>query len=116
VGTGEFINEVTAGRKFGMDLNPDATTFAGRGVEIIRQDCFRGLAHTASSLDVYSRATFSSTCLRETALERTLNQVHKLSHSGRRNYRDGAEYQISGRGILGLFGSLPCLSLTFPVD
>ena len=57
-GHGEFINEVTAGRKFGMDLNPDATTFAGRGVEIIRQDCSEDWRIPPGSLDVVFTSNF----------------------------------------------------------
>jgi SAM-dependent methyltransferase len=38
-GYGEFINQVSAGRKYAMDLNPDAPRYLSADVEFIRQDC-----------------------------------------------------------------------------
>ena len=38
-GYGEFINNVSCGQKFAMDLNPDAPQFLSRDVQFLRQDC-----------------------------------------------------------------------------
>jgi len=35
----EFINNICAAKKFGMDLNPDAARHAATDVTILQQDC-----------------------------------------------------------------------------
>ncbi|MGH7938951.1 MAG: SAM-dependent methyltransferase, partial [Bryobacteraceae bacterium] len=38
-GWGEFINQIQAGRKYGMDLNPEAERKVAPGVTVLMQDC-----------------------------------------------------------------------------
>ena len=38
-GWGEFIRNVSAADKYAMDLNPDAATHVGPGVQFLQQDC-----------------------------------------------------------------------------
>jgi SAM-dependent methyltransferase len=60
-GYGEFINQVAASAKFGMDLNPDSRKFLAPGVELLAQDCSAQWPLPDSSLDVVFTSNFSNT-------------------------------------------------------
>src|ERR1700721_609051 len=47
----EFINNIQARKKFGMDLNPDSVQNAAPGVNIIQQDCSQTWQVPGESLD-----------------------------------------------------------------
>ena len=47
----EFINNVDAGKKYAMDLNPEVVNRAAPGIEILQQDCSEIWAIPAGSLD-----------------------------------------------------------------
>ncbi len=57
-GYGEFINNIAAGRKLAMDLNPDARTHLAPGVEFLQQDCSKDWPVPANSLDVVFTSNF----------------------------------------------------------
>src|SRR5215469_18238834 len=38
-GYGEFSNNIAAGKKFAMDLNPSARSYLGPDVQLLEQDC-----------------------------------------------------------------------------
>ena len=54
----EFINNVSASKKFAMDLNPDATHQASPDVELIIHDCSTAWPIGAASLDVVFTSNF----------------------------------------------------------
>ena len=80
----EFINNVACGRKFGMDLNPDAAEFASQDVQILLQDCSADWSIPAGSLDVVFTSNFFEHLPSKNALERTLQQAYlALAPGGR---------------------------------
>jgi SAM-dependent methyltransferase len=78
----EFINAVQCGRKFGMDLNPDAARFAESNVTIIQQDCSESWKIAAESLDVVFTSNFFEHLPTKHALERTLQQARQALRAG----------------------------------
>jgi len=83
-GYGEFINQVHAGRKHAMDLNPDAPRYLSAEVEFIRQDCSQPWQVGEASLDVVFTSNFFEHLPDKAALGRTLDQVHKALRPGGR--------------------------------
>jgi SAM-dependent methyltransferase len=82
-GYGEFINQVHAGRKCAMDLNPDAPSYLSAEVEFIRQDCSQPWQVGQASLDVVFTSNFFEHLPDKAALGRTLDQAHQaLKPSG----------------------------------
>jgi SAM-dependent methyltransferase len=80
----EFINNVSCRRKFGMDLNPDASSFAARDVTILSQDCSAPWSVTPGSLDVVFTSNFFEHLPTKAALESTLEQAYRaLAEGGR---------------------------------
>src|SRR6476620_5966793 len=51
-GYGEFINAVKAGRKLGMDLNPNARDHVSPEVQLLQQDCSSRWPLEDGALDV----------------------------------------------------------------
>lgn len=76
-GYGEFINQVDAGRKYAMDLNPDAPRYLSADVEFIQQDCSQPWPVDEGSLDVVFTSNFFEHLPDKAALGRTLDNVHK---------------------------------------
>ena len=68
----EFINAAKCGRKFGMDLNPDARSHANADVTIVEQDCSQPWNVPAGSLDAVFTSNFLEHLPDKEALERTL--------------------------------------------
>ncbi len=83
-GYGEFINQVHAGRKYAMDLNPDAPQYLSAGVEFIRQDCSQPWVVEEESLDVIFTSNFFEHLPDKVALGKTLDQAHKALRKGGR--------------------------------
>jgi SAM-dependent methyltransferase len=57
-GYGEFINNVKAGRKYAMDLNPSTKDLLDDNVEFLEQDCSLPWPLPANSLDVVFTSNF----------------------------------------------------------
>ncbi len=51
-GWGEFINNISAGKKYAMDLNPDAGRHLTGKIEFLHQDCSETWQLPAGTLDV----------------------------------------------------------------
>jgi SAM-dependent methyltransferase len=81
-GYGEFINQVRAGRKYAMDLNPDAPRYLSADVEFIQQDCSQPWAIENDSLDVIFTSNFFEHLPDKAALGRTLDQAHQALRKG----------------------------------
>lgn len=78
----EFINAAKCGRKFGMDLNPDARSHANPDVSIVEQDCSQPWTVPAGSLDVVFTSNFLEHLPDKNALERTLASAHGALKQG----------------------------------
>lgn len=83
-GYGEFINQVAAGKKYAMDLNPDAPRHLGPGVEFLQQDCSCPWPVPAGSLDVIFTSNFFEHLPDKSALGRTLDHAKTALKPGGR--------------------------------
>jgi SAM-dependent methyltransferase len=80
----EFINNISAAQKFGMDLNPDAARNAAADVNVIQQDCSQPWTLEDASVDVIFTSNFFEHLPTKAHLERTLLNAHKaLKREGR---------------------------------
>jgi SAM-dependent methyltransferase len=80
----EFINSAACGRKYGMDLNPDARRHANTGVSILQQDCSERWALESASLDIVFTSNFLEHLPAKSALEKTLQEAFRaLKPNGR---------------------------------
>ena len=83
-GYGEFINQVKAREKFGIDLNPDSAGRLSPEVRFFRQDCSQPWPLPENTLDVVFTSNFFEHLPGKTSLGLTLDQVRRcLKPSGR---------------------------------
>src|SRR5438270_11086649 len=57
-GYGEFINQISAREKFGMDLNPDSAQMLSPGIRFFHQDCSQPWPLPDNSLDAVFTSNF----------------------------------------------------------
>jgi len=74
----EFINAVPCGRKFAMDMNPDAQRYALPGVKVLQHDCSITWQIENESLDVVFTSNFFEHLTSKSALEKTLLEAHRV--------------------------------------
>jgi SAM-dependent methyltransferase len=83
-GYGEFINEVKAQAKFGMDLNPRAREHLASEVRFLEQDCSERWPLADGQLDVVFTSNFFEHLPDKATLGRTLDEVFRcLKPDGR---------------------------------
>lgn len=83
-GYGEFINQVAAGSKLAMDLNPDARGHLAAGIEFLQQDCSETWAVGEGTLDVVFTSNFFEHLPGKESLKRTLGEAHRCLKPGGR--------------------------------
>jgi SAM-dependent methyltransferase len=71
----EFINQIRARKKYGMDLNPDAVKHAASDVTVLQQDCSGAWQIDPGSLDAVFTSNFFEHLPTKTHLEKTLEQA-----------------------------------------
>src|SRR5437868_6626875 len=71
-GYAEFINQVSCGQKFGMDLNPDAAKRLRPDVKCLLQDCSQAWPLPENSLEVVFTSNFFEHLESKEALGQTL--------------------------------------------
>ena len=76
-GYGEFINQIDAAQKFGMDLNPDSHKFLAPGVKFLSQDCSQRWPVETGMLDVVFTSNFFEHLPDKAALGRTLDEIQR---------------------------------------
>lgn len=81
-GYGEFINQVSAAKRFAMDLNPDAPKYLGTNVEFFHQDCSRPWPLPENCLDVVFTSNFFEHLPEKAALARTLDHIKRSLKPG----------------------------------
>ena len=81
-GWGEFSNNINAGRKYAMDLNPDAALKLNHGVEVLVQDCSEPWPIADASLDVIFTSNFLEHLPNKSAVESTLRHVWRCLKPG----------------------------------
>lgn len=83
-GYGEFINNIEAGRKSGMDLNPDVARHLASDVTLIQQDCSAAWPLAPNSLDVIFTSNFLEHLPSKEKLSQTLARALKALRPGGR--------------------------------
>lgn len=83
-GWGEFINNIVAGKKYGMDLNPGARTHLAGDVELLEQDCSQPWPLADASLDCVFTSNFFEHLQSKDDLRRTLLHVRRCLRPGGR--------------------------------
>lgn len=83
-GCGEFINQIQAARKFGMDLNPDSAGFLNPGITHLRQNCSEPWHLEPDSLDVVFTSNFFEHLPDKASLGRTLDNARLCLKAGGR--------------------------------
>jgi Methylase involved in ubiquinone/menaquinone biosynthesis len=81
-GYGEFINNIRAGRKWAMDLNPDVSSHLAPDVRFLHQDCSVSWPLADGSLDVVFTSNFFEHLPDKTCLNRALRQVLRCLKPG----------------------------------
>ena len=80
----EFINSANCRVKYGMDLNPDAKSYANQDVIVLEQDCSAAWDVTSESLDVVFTSNFLEHLPAKSSLEATLREAFRaLKPEGR---------------------------------
>ena len=80
----EFINSVSAEKRFGMDLNPASVRRAAPSVTILAQNCAESWALPDNSLDVVFTSNFFEHLYTKDDLRRTLVQAGRCLKAGGR--------------------------------
>jgi SAM-dependent methyltransferase len=83
-GWGEFINQIEARRRYGMDLNPASRERLGDGVEFLHQDCSQRWPLDDDTLDVIFTSNFFEHLPDKSSLGRTLQEAHRCLKPGGR--------------------------------
>lgn len=76
-GWGEFSNNIRAGKKYAMDMNPDAATHLDDAVELLQQDCSEPWPLPDDSLDVLFTSNFLEHLPTKGHVERTLDEARR---------------------------------------
>src|SRR4029077_2262380 len=83
-GWGEFINQVPAGRKYAMDLNPAAVNKLRPEVRLFSQDCSERWPLTDNELDIVFTSNFFEHLPNKQSLRKTLGEAFRcLKPNGR---------------------------------
>lgn len=83
-GWGEFINQIQAARKIGMDLNPETRGRLEAGVEFLEQDCAKPWALRDGELDVVFTSNFLEHLRTKDDLRATLAEAQRCLKPGGR--------------------------------
>lgn len=81
-GYGEFINHISAGTKYGMDLNPATGRLLGADVRFLQQDCSTAWPLAENSLDVVFTSNFFEHLPDKATLGKTLDQALRCLKPG----------------------------------
>ncbi len=83
-GYGEFINEIKAQAKFGMDLNPRSREHLAADVKFFEQDCSARWPLEDNQLDVVFTSNFFEHLPDKATLGRTMEQIFRCLKPGGR--------------------------------
>jgi SAM-dependent methyltransferase len=81
-GWGEFINQVVARQKYGMDLNPDSPAKMAKDVAFLSQDCAERWKLSDASLDVVFTSNFFEHLPSKDRLRHSLDQAFRCLKPG----------------------------------
>lgn len=78
----EFVNNIRAGRKYALDLNPACAEKAASGVVVLSQDVTIPWALPSDSLDVIFTSNFFEHLPTKADFQHCLNEVRRVLRSG----------------------------------
>lgn len=81
-GWGEFSNNIRAGKKYAMDMNPDAALHLNKNIELVLQDCSQPWPLADCSLDVVFTSNFLEHLPTKTHVERTIVEIKRCLKPG----------------------------------
>ena len=81
-GWGEFINNIRAAKKYGMDLNPESRERLAADVQFLEQDCSKEWQVAEGSLDCVFTSNFFEHLPDKGALRATLTQARRCLKPG----------------------------------
>ena len=81
-GWGEFINQIAAQRKYGMDLNPASPGKLNKEVTFLYQDCSKRWELPDTHLDIVFTSNFFEHLPDKESLRRTLDQAFRCLRPG----------------------------------
>jgi len=81
-GWGEFINQIQASRRLGMDLNPDSPAHLAPTIEFLQQDCSAPWPLFEGGLDVIFTSNFFEHLPSKLALKQTLAEAYQALRPG----------------------------------
>lgn len=95
-GYGEFINSVSAKRKYAMDLNPNARDHVGPEVQLFPQDCSSPWPLREGELDLVFTSNFFEHLPDKSSLGRTLEEIFRCLKPGGRLVAMGPNIRFTG--------------------
>lgn len=95
-GYGEFINQIPAARKFGMDLNPQTARNLAPDVTFLEQDCSSTWGIAANSLDVVFTSNFFEHLPDKRILSATLQEARRCLKPGGKLIAMGPNIKYTG--------------------
>ncbi len=95
-GYGEFINNIQAGRKYAMDMNPLVKHLLAGDVTFLQQDCSQRWSLSSDSLDVVFTSNFFEHLPDKRALTETLNEVYRCLRPNGRLIAMGPNIKFTG--------------------
>jgi len=81
-GWGEFINNIEAGTKYAMDMNPAAEGKLNQDITFLQQDCSTPWSLAPESLDVVFSSNFLEHLPDKDSVEKTIAHVYKALKPG----------------------------------
>jgi SAM-dependent methyltransferase len=95
-GYGEFINNVRARVKYGMDMNPRTKSLLAPQVTFLQQDCSQKWSLPDASLDVVFTSNFFEHLPNKRALSDTLDEIYRCLRPGGRLIAMGPNIRATG--------------------
>jgi SAM-dependent methyltransferase len=92
----EFINNVSAAKKFALDLNPDAAKAANADVQLVLHDCTKEWPLPAASIDVVFTSNFLEHLPDKDAVIEACRQAHRVLKPGGRLVAIGPNARFVG--------------------
>ena len=81
-GWGEFVNNIAAAKKYGMDLNPESRDRLASDVELLAQDAAQEWPLSANYLDCVFTSNFFEHLRSKDDLRSTIEQIHRCLRPG----------------------------------
>lgn len=81
-GWGEFINNIEAGEKFAIDLNPETRERLSKGIGFLHQDCSQPWDMESGYLDLVFTSNFLEHLNDKSSIERTVAESYRCLKDG----------------------------------